>query len=412
MSKLKLGLKLLRSNAVPNIIVAMQLTVVVILCCNLLSQLDLLLLCNTKIEKINGEEYSVFLPYSEYSFTDVSDKNSFDPGNIDILKNSLDFSDLSDIKYIIDVKYTEAYESDNFSGKAYDVLVYDEACIEYFPIATKGNAAFNLEDDNEYIDAFITSGDSSLSVGDTVSLYLVESGNITPGKPVELIQRKVRIKGEIKDPAYMLHLTTGGNINSVDLFENVSKSISGLTTLIIDEKQAIAGNLSCQSQQGRIVVYDKDISLATVQKNEKLMASKGYVVSKAQIKANSDEAKSWVMETYFPKVCFLLLVALTGMIAAAIINTSGTLKAFRIFYICGCRWKDCIKISLINTAVITIIAGLISFLLLKISYFFNLSTYGFIFTSANTYMGCILVLLLFWIVSTIAPMVILRKNKP
>ena len=71
MSKLVLGLKLLKNNILANVIVTFQIIAVIILCWNMISLFDLLFMCSDKLEKIKNTGGNAMLTQRDLSIVQL-----------------------------------------------------------------------------------------------------------------------------------------------------------------------------------------------------------------------------------------------------------------------------------------------------------------------------------------------------
>lgn len=404
MSKLVLGLKLLKNNILANVIVTFQIIAVIILCCNMISLFDLLFMCSDKLEKINEENYSVYTPYVENDFR--FEGNEVLNNDMIAINTDINFKDLKGVEDIISINYTQCFSLPDYTGENCNVIAYNDYIYKYFPLETKNKTVFSNDNNQEYIEAVATRGSETFKVGNIVEMYF-NLPNSTDMKSV-----KIKIIDTLKEPAYVLSLLSSGNIGATELFESISNNITGVTTLIIDESELQQLNVNYYKQPSNIVVYEESTSDVAIAKIEDYMRKGGTVVSKRQLLDTTAESGEWVKNKYLPKLFFTFIVALSAMTATAIINTQKSIRTLQIFFLCGSKWKDCLLISLSNVISVSVFAGIPAFLMFFLSYKLNLSLFGCLYASYRTYFCCILILLLFSIVSVISPIVILKRNNP
>lgn len=145
-------------------------------------------------------------------------------------------------------------------------------------------------------------------------------------------------------------------------------------------KEENSQGLSC------FIFYDDDISDEDIKYNETVMeeiinykeGDDMYPTSPkfdelSTINENSNKA---IAETYYQLIPIVLVVAavvLIGIIGSVAINTVSQVKNYGIYYLCGSKWSDCMKISFANISIILVFAGVLSALLLYIAQSFNLN---------------------------------------
>ncbi len=158
----------------------------------------------------------------------------------------------------------------------------------------------------------------------------------------------------------------------------------------------IAGSSAPNDDKGLscFVVYDDDISDEDIKYNEAVMEEiKNYKKDDymyilqpefKELSAINEKSNASVAEAYYkmlPIIFVAAAVVLMGLIGTVAINTVTQLKNYGIYYLCGSRWSDCLKISFANISIILLFSGGLSALLLYMLQSFNLDyligqTYG------------------------------------
>ncbi len=368
----------------------------------MISLFDLLFTCNNKSNKLNEKNFSLYTPYNENFFylDDVKFNSS------DNTENQTNLSSLDIIDNTISLYYTEGYTSPNYYENCVKVLAYNKYINSIFPLEYTGETFLEMESDSKYLYAIVSNENSIYKVGDITNFYFsIPNSN-------EMKNIKIKIVGVLKKPSYVLNLMNRGNLGSTDIFENISSEYTGEITFIIEESQLKTLGIEFYKQPTDIIIY-KDISNSSdIFSLETHLRNLGLVISKQQFLETTDDSFSWVKNQYLPKLYFTVIVALATMIATSIINTEKSVRSMQIFFLCGSRWKDCLLISLSNSFIITLFAGLPAFLMFFTSYKLNLSLFGSSYASYRTYFCCGLVLTLFFIISTISSLLILKYNNP
>ena len=100
------------------------------------------------------------------------------------------------------------------------------------------------------------------------------------------------------------------------------------------------------------------------------------------------------------------------LICSVTMNTRNQLKNYGIYFLCGCRWKDVLKISLANAG---IIIGLGALLGMTGTVIFEFTPYAKLFEQNldfnNVYLTFILILLMLML-SIVIPIFIIGKTQP
>ena len=113
-----------------------------------------------------------------------------------------------------------------------------------------------------------------------------------------------------------------------------------------------------------------------------------------------------------PVVIFIFLAGLAGLISLLALNTMLHRKIFAIYYICGCRWFDCLKITSIYVIYLIFTALLLYVIannILKMSQILDAQMFTFGWYNVLT-TGCILLLTCF--TTLVIPYYILKHSSP
>ena len=113
-----------------------------------------------------------------------------------------------------------------------------------------------------------------------------------------------------------------------------------------------------------------------------------------------------------PIVLCVSAIVLFGLIGLLAINIKSQIHDYAIYFICGCRWKDCIKISFMNVLIIIFVSMILFGILMNILNIFGLSaTIGLSFAINNVYIT-LFILIAIIIISLIAPLFIIKNTSP
>lgn len=173
------------------------------------------------------------------------------------------------------------------------------------------------------------------------------------------------------------------------------------------------------------IVYDEDISESDKKYNEEIIKQiiDFYPVDDfhpippqftplSQIKADTD---IYIAESYnniLPIILVVAAIVLIGLVGSVAINTVTQIKNYGIYFLCGSKWSDCLKIAFANISIILVFSGIVSALLLYSSNAFNLNyLIGQVYDWNNLIIS-IDIILAMMILSLIIPFGIIRFTSP
>lgn len=113
-----------------------------------------------------------------------------------------------------------------------------------------------------------------------------------------------------------------------------------------------------------------------------------------------------------PLVIFGMLIIIIGLLGTVAINTMSQIRNYGVYFLCGAKWKDSIRISVASNGIIFAISVCLSIITYFVGIFLGArEKYGLNFRWDNIALTVLLVILLL-IVSAIIPIFVLRRISP
>lgn len=106
----------------------------------------------------------------------------------------------------------------------------------------------------------------------------------------------------------------------------------------------------------------------------------------------------------------VLIVSIAGLGGNNILSVMQNEKIFGIYYMCGAKWKDCIKIVLLKDIVILIIPFLFSVCILKILR--DISNMDFIISNITSNLISVGICMVIFFITSVGPLIDLYKKDP
>ena len=203
-------------------------------------------------------------------------------------------------------------------------------------------------------------GSSKYHIGE---IYTITVYNYMTGQSKDF---KFKITGLIDEKTGVVLGYQSSNFMSVKtMFEVFDREESGTDALFLFnyEDEGISDYLSCgvflfaYANNGSI--SDEDMSK---------LKNFGYTFTIDEIIDNTKNDLQSEIHSVFPLAVSLTFIGIVGILCLIILNTLKCRKTFAVYYICGMRWKDCIKIIIgqilcifIGSLFLTVIAGVFMF---------------------------------------------------
>ena len=107
-----------------------------------------------------------------------------------------------------------------------------------------------------------------------------------------------------------------------------------------------------------------------------------------------------------------MILTIVSSISSSALSVKERLKDYSIYYICGLRWRQCVFINMIESAVLAIISILISCALLVLLQFTALSDHVKIIWNPISVASLLCIVILYILLSMLMPIMIIGKNTP
>lgn len=310
-------------------------------------------------------------------------------------------------------------------GTSYRVLyTFDDSVYKKFNLPlSKGRWGASQRNSRGQIEAVaLLESETNLKVGDVIPFRIGmpnESGNdITEKDMGELLIVGTIKHGKNFPVMSMTGITNGSNgkkmtkdvrnMYSAGAFGNEAASFIVSSAVDPELQKVLNPELSTA-----FITYNTEPTESERQANKELLAGLGgTVLSMKDFKRSSD---SYLYEQYIkllPVIAGVFLIVLTELICSAAMHTKRQMRNFGIYYLCGCRWKDCLKITLTYSLFILLGAAVLGAAALLI---FSHTSYAQAFEqniNVNNLIISAAIVLFMLAVSFILPAVMVGRTSP
>ncbi|MBR2177036.1 MAG: hypothetical protein IJ861_08850, partial [Clostridia bacterium] len=281
-----------------------------------------------------------------------------------------------------------------------NIYTFDEKVYSKFnlPLADGRWASAQRNEKNQIEAVAVVGTDDYLKVGDVIKADysdLDEQNNI-----VYVDIGEVVIVGTITDNYYFPNVYANGSnkMNIQNLYMTGNEYTGNAVFLVssaadehFSDPRDIATNFTFITYNSEPTDEIREFNLS------QLSTVKGTIVNISDFKARSDE---FLYEQYIrllPLLLCVFIIVVTGLICSVSMNTYSQLCNYGIYFLCGCRWKGCLKISLAYSAIILTggaILGTIAFLLFQLSDYAKLFEQNLALNNIYITLAVILIMLL------------------
>lgn len=364
-------------------------------------------------------------PYAEimnsegYVFTPRKNRNSeYDKD----LRVKAAYDNLDGITTVCNYYHTLYTDYEKFNNPMFpqdyyskNVVAFDNRIYEKFNLPLeKGRWASCQKNNSGQIEAVAIRNSDKIDIGDVIPFYQAvvnddEPNNIRYEKVFDIV-----IVGIIANNTYCpgINLAINQEQNVLGCYElQMTSSDSSYFVACGADKHLIDDHLLGISTA--YMIYDENYSESKDSANrEKLSMLGGSLMEMSTFRQNSDQYLYEQFIKLMPVLLGVFLIVLVELICSVTMNTRNQLKNYGIYFLCGCRWKDVLKISLANAG---IIIGLGALLGMTGTVIFEFTPYAKLFEQNldcnNVYLTFILILLMLML-SIVIPIFIIGKTQP
>ena len=145
---------------------------------------------------------------------------------------------------------------------------------------------------------------------------------------------------------------------------------------------------------------------------ETLTAQRGTVYKMSEFKSNSD---LYLYEQYIkllPILIGVFVIVLAELICSVALHTKKQMRNYGIYFLCGCRWRDCLKISIAYSALLlaaSAVIGTAAFLIFQTTSYARMFEQNLGVNNITITLGLVAAMLA---VSLVIPFFMVRRTSP
>ncbi len=390
---LKLGLKNLKHNLLMNILTILQMTASFIILISMISSVM--------------SRFTYYIPFKDIldkkgQFYNVFNVINPDTGSTlrstDEIQNLLDGNPEITAQYNAWLHYEEGSRSDYF-------ISYDDKYVEIFKPELESGRWFDTDSPSQQtVPVVVSQNNYNFKVGDKIVLYCFD----------EKIDAKVI--GILKENAKIIYTTENFDIN-IDyrsLYKNYSFEQEEKAAFLLMQKDLIDKPVVMQLNGNVMVTYPDNTAKDVIENNTIKMKMLNVLKfeSNDDIKKNSQKYILSQINHITPVFVCILVLTFIGAISVSALSAKQQLKNYAIYYICGSQWKQCALVNFFSALICVSISLALSTGIIAVMIANGLLENTVIELGFRQISGCIIIALIYVILSMILPLRIIGKSTP
>ena len=298
----------------------------------------------------------------------------------------------------------------------YDANVYgyyDNVTNLYTPTMIDGewlSKIDNYNDEENVLHAVITENYYGLKVGDIYTQSLLISGSGYKNFKIKIIgvmKNGTRSFGMIREYDSSIKLT------AKDMFESYDVNQKGIPLVLLSMNELDKYNCVGWLTGTGMMIRFKD-GLSSEEYTEALNATYeiGSSTEFKEIRENSLKEIKNQMTVLAPIIGGIILLVIVSVLSMSAVNTNKQLRNYGIYYLCGCKWRQCAMINTLSIFISEAAAAILAFLALRIAQLTGLLNNTVVAFGKWQLIGCLCIAVITLIVALIMPALIIGKSTP
>lgn len=336
----------------------------------------LLILSNVVIGTYNGKDM-LYKPYRDIFENNAGVVMHFDT----LVTNATQNDDVEKLRRengYLDVSKVIGLIENKLEG---DVKVYSNAALSFFepslPKTEVGRNAgadidFYLVDDEIFGKLRLSLAQGRWASSEKTSngeIEIVVSGgtDVKPGDVYDTPAGKLKVVGILTDNTYIPPYENcnldedemlSDEKNIFEFYVPFDTQVSLESAFCIADKKLFENNPDKYNWfEGSylFISYGSGLTDEQIKNNTEYLRTIGDVEEKWDFATLADESNKKLNDIYvhmLPIIITAAIVVLAGLIGSVAMSTIKQMKTFGIFFLCGCRWRDCVKIISANIIIV------------------------------------------------------------
>ena len=318
-----------------------------------------------------------------------------------------------------------------FNGKYYNnVLGYNDELIQRFKPKIKEGRWLSTSQNTDFLEAVVVSGDYDCRIGGKIELsYICTDENHSKESGYNPMRScYAEVVGIIEDGARVFGITSNESSPDCNMMYSpygteIEKSPLVLISSVYIGNNYFEGSLDNPDDilimqdvtEGLIQYFDSATDEQIDEEKEKInlmFRPSGKIFDFNVMNKNSKEYILDQVYILLPIMIVILVLIVVSSISNTALTTRDRLRDYSIYYITGLQWKHCTLINLIQSALTSVLALLLSAVALCIIRLTPIADTVTIIPHLWTFSAVAALILLYILISMIMPVIIIGKSTP
>lgn len=388
----KLGLKNLKHNLVMNILAIIQMSVAFVILISMISTIVSRFSYYKPIKEfLNGKGYFYNIQYG------INPESNMTLRTTDEL-----YSLVEDADNIV-AQYNAWLNLADESPARF--ISYDDKYIELFTPELESGCWFDLDRPmQDTVQIVVSNNEYGIKVGDIISLFCMDA------------EIKAEVIGVLKNDTKIID-SSHHSVKEIDyrnLYNDYKLEREEKPVFLISQRELNDKPVVMQLCGNIFVKYPDSVSDEKLENGDRIMKQMhaAYSISTEKMKKNSLEYIFSQIYNLMPIFICILILTLIGAISTSALSAKYQLRNYAIYYICGLKWRQCTLVNLFSSLICVTISFVISLVFSILAMKTNILSGTVIELGIWQLLGCLVILLIYVLLSVILPVSIVGRNTP
>lgn len=392
----KLGLKNLRHDKFINLLIILQMTIVFFITISMVSTI-----------------------VSRFQYYDPFRKQFNNKGIFCCFRNALD-PETGDARLKPAERLHELLENDQKIIASYSPWLYcgdeevsfasyDDEFIEMYEPEIESGKWFDLNvNEGSAVPIVVSQNPYGFKVGDKIQINIFSDNNddILETEVVGILKEGTKVIG--------FSNSESGQYDCRNAFVNYNYGIEQVPLFILRQKDLENKPIMVQMNGPAFITYSSDTADEVIESNNEIIRKMGIlnITPLDEMKSNSMDYIFSQIYTLLPILICILILTLVGAVSVSALSAKRQLKNYAIYYICGLKWRQCASINFFSALIsisLSFILSIVSVAAIELTGLLKKTVIEF---GVWQILSCIVIMIIYIILSVVLPISIIGKNTP
>ena len=388
---LKFGLKNLKHNAVMNILMIFQMTIVLVITVSMVSTIV--------------SRFSYYTPIknqlcSKGYFYCID--NAMNPETGLNLRTTDELHDLIEGENEISASYNAWL---TYSESEANFISYDDRFIGIFTPKLESGGWFDLgRKQNDTVQVVVSQNANGFKVGDAIKFD--SFGEEINGEIIGILSSDTKVIG-FTPPE-------NGKCDCRSAYMNYNYEIEEKPLFLFAQSELCTKNIVTQLDGPVFITYDESVPDDIIEKNNSIIKKMMTIniTPLNDMRSNSMEYIFSQMLTLFPILICVLILTIVGGVSVSALSAKYQLKNYAVFYCLGLRWRQCALVNLYSSLICAAVSFVLSIAAVITIKFSDILGNSVIDIGIGQLLSCLVLLVFYIALSILLPLKIIGDNTP